>query len=200
LHCIECGNEIATGVVAQEWHNERGCCSPECLLAWERYRIGEVCGQYPFMDEIINQRDLARALGFLTGLLNCRVTIDRGLSWTMTVDTTWLSPDWEWFGSDSARIFESIAGFSIADGENIGLRHASFSCLEDDAFNAALALIADVTRWRGGCIRDCDAWVVAHVTEIEAQAGGAFAQNRLTFDALDELHEWIRTLAIVHAR
>ena len=49
MNCIECGKEIATGVVAQEWHHERGCCSPECLLAWERYRIGEVCGQYPFM-------------------------------------------------------------------------------------------------------------------------------------------------------
>jgi len=198
LHCIECGKEIATDIGTQEWHHERGCCSPECLLAWERYRVAQVCGQYPFMDEIINQRDLARALGFLTGLLNCRVTIDRGLSWIVTVDTTWLSPDWEWFGSDSAHIFDSIAGFSITDGANIGLRHASFSSLEDDPFDAALTLIIDVTRWRGSCIRDCDAWVVAHVAEIEAQAGSAFADDCLAFDALDELHEWIRTLTIVH--
>ncbi|MHB1733102.1 MAG: hypothetical protein ACYCU8_06555, partial [Ferrimicrobium acidiphilum] len=179
-------------------HYERGCCSPECLLAWERYRIGEVCRQYPFMDEIVERHDLARALEFLTTLLNCRVTIDRGPGWTVTADTVWLSPDWEWFGSDAAHIFDSIAGFSITDTENVGLRYAHFSALEEDPFNATLALIADVTRWRGSCIKDCDAWVAAHIGEIEVQAGSAFAHDRLTFDALDELHEWIYTLAIVH--
>jgi len=53
-------------------------------------------------------------------------------------------------------------------------------------------------QWRGSCIKDCDAWVAAHVEEIEVQAGSAFAHDRLAFDALDELHEWIYTLAIVH--
>ena len=147
------------------------------------------------MNDIIHERDLTGALELLAATLNCRVTIDRGLRWTVTVDAVWLSPDWGWFGSDIARIFDSIAGFSITYNENIGLRHAHFSCLEADPFNAALALIADVTRWRGDCRRNCDTWVAAHVKEIEVQAGRAFAHDHLTFDALDELREWIETLA-----
>ncbi|WP_276970205.1 hypothetical protein [Ferrimicrobium acidiphilum] len=122
------------------------------------------------------------------------MTIDRGLGWTVTVDAVWLSPDGGWFGSDIAHIFDSIAGFSFTGNDNIGLRYAYLSSLED-LFNAALALIADVTRWRVDYRRNCDTWVAAHVNETEVQACSAFAHDRLTFDTLDELHEWIESLA-----
>ncbi|MGC9156531.1 MAG: hypothetical protein ACP5HZ_12945 [Ferrimicrobium sp.] len=163
-------------------------------MAWEHYRIGELCRQYPLMDDIIGQRDLGRVLDFLTVMLNSRVTIDNELSWTISVDTVWLSPDWGWFESDIGGIFDTVLGFSITDDENIGLRHASFSASGTDPFDAALVLIADVTRWRRGCIEACDAWVLDHVAEIDMRASDAVAHNRVTIDALDELREWIQVL------
>ena len=138
MHCIECGKEIDTsGVGANEWHQERGCCSSECLAAWEHYRIGELCRQYPLMDDIIGQRDLGRVLDFLTVMLNSRVTIDNEPSWTISVDTVWLSPDWGWFESDIGGIFDTVLGFSISDDENIGLRHGWFTGSSEISGNPA---------------------------------------------------------------
>ena len=192
MHCIECGKEIDTSDVgANEWHHERGCCSSECLMAWEHYRIGELCQQYPLMDDIIGQRDLGRVLDFLTVMLNSRVTIDNEPSWTISVDTVWLSPDWGWFESDIGGIFDTVLGFSISGDENIGLRHGWFTASGTDPFDVALVLIADVTRWRRGCIEACDAWVLDHADEVELCAVCAFAHDQLSVDALDALHEWI---------
>ncbi len=179
---------------AQEWHHERGCCSLKCLLAWERYRVTQVCRQYPLMDEIIDQRDLARALDILATHLNCRPSIDRSLGWLVTVNATWVSPDWAGFVSHAVDLFGTIEGFAADGGEIVGPRCAQFAALKEDLFDALLALIADVTRWRRSCIRDCDAWTLEHASEIVVRADSAFALHNLSFDAVRDLHEWIELI------
>ncbi len=195
MHCIECGKEIDTGGVgANEWHHERGCCSSECLAAWEHYRIGELCRELPLMDKIVEERNLEDALCFATELFNCRLAIDHVNGWRISADTVWQSPDWGWFGSREAGILHTIDGFAITGDENIGFRRAHLSVVGGDLFDTVLAMIAEVRRWRGSCIEACDTWVLDHVAEIDLRASDAVAHNCVTIDALDELREWIQVL------
>ena len=194
MHCIECGSEISSELDRQTWNQERGCCSPECLRAWERYRVGEVCRALPLMDKIVAKRSLKDALRFLTELLSCRLTIDHVNGWRISADTVWQSPDWGWFGSREAGIFHTIDGFSFSNNENIGFRRAHLSVVGEDLVDTVLAMIADITNWRRACIRDCDHWVLAHAEEAELWAMTASAHSQLPMEALDELHEWIQVL------
>ncbi|MHB8191269.1 MAG: hypothetical protein ACYDHP_12795 [Ferrimicrobium sp.] len=74
-------------------------------------------------------------------------------------------------------------------GDNIGRRHGSFVAAGENPVNVALKFIVEVIRFNRRCLNECEAWLLAHVGEIEIRASAAFEQGALPIDALNELHE-----------
>ncbi|MHB8190825.1 MAG: hypothetical protein ACYDHP_10510 [Ferrimicrobium sp.] len=149
------------------------------------------------MDDILasQPRDLGRVLDYLSATLGCRITISPGRDWEMRAHATWICPDWRWFRRDVAKTFSQVEGFSVLrKSDNIGRKHDSFVAVGENPVNVALKLIVEVEAFYRQCLDDCEAWLLAHVDEIEICASVAFEQGRLSIDAFNGLHEWINAL------
>lgn len=84
---------------------------------------------------------------------------------------TWINPGWQRFHGDVAEIFSQIQGFSpVSKGDDIGRRHDSFATVDEKPIN----VIVEVVQFNRRCLNDCEAWLLAHVDEIEIHASTAF--------------------------
>ena len=195
MNCSECGKEIETETSAPK---ERGWCSLECLVTWERNRIAQSRQRVVSMDEILADRNLPHALYALIYLLDVTISEAADGNFLAQADDTWIT-DWPWF-EEIVTSVEDLDGFKL-DGEDIiGFRHKHFSTWAADPFDAIRAVIGAVSEWRKECAYNCDEWFVAHVNEIGTRVKQAFTDGELLLQALCEMYEWFGVIRAAEDR